>query len=236
MAIVQYTAIVNQIRGKLNGTVFNKARTVNTMQRKQQQPQGSRGYQSEIRNIFSTVQRRWKSLSALVQTNWGVAAQNNPARDRFGNQVVLSGYNQFIKAGILRDYADRPNYSVLDINPAPVNTITAFSVSALSFSKNPDGSLQVQSTISVSQSTYGNAWGIIIDVSLPMSGGQTSYHGRYNQLYGTVLTLSAVFVANVDWGTKYPMPQAGQSLLFRARLVYLSNGAIVATNYFTYQY
>lgn len=53
MAIIQYTAVVNQIRGKLNGSVFNKTKTGYTLQRKQQQSKGDRGFQSEIRGVIS---------------------------------------------------------------------------------------------------------------------------------------------------------------------------------------
>lgn len=228
MAVVQYTAVVNQVRGKLNGSVFNKARTVNTLQRKQQQPVGARGFQSEIRNIFSSAQRRWKSLGISVQEQWQLTASSNPARDRFGNQVVLSGYNQFIKASVLAEYANAPQLTVPYTSPAPDNGFVIADFAAFSFSVASNGSTQIDINADAILDSYSSAWGVILDVSMPISRGVTEYHGRWVNISGSVMTAQWSPIETVVLGVKYPLPQVGQRVRFRWRLVHIPSGAVVS--------
>lgn len=229
MAVIQYTALVNQIRGKVNGSVLNKARTVNTVQKKQQQSKGNKGFQYETRQDFSQGQRTWKELTSVQQESWALASQNNPSRDRFGNQVVISGYNQFIKAWMLARYAntyiDKNGYPA----PAPANTLTVESVYNQEFWVNENGGVSVNFYMEdYSVETFAD-FGIIWDISLPLSAGVTTYHGRWVNVYGYDLDGSQTTNRPIDLGRAYPLPVAGQRVLWRGRIVHFQTGAIVAT-------
>ncbi len=228
MAVIQYTALVNQIRGKLNGSVMNKARTINTVQKKQQQPKGQRGYQSEIRQDFSYAQRLWKELTPTQQTSWQTAANFNPARDRFGNQVILSGYNQFIKARVFSSYA----FTALSFNAYPGAAPTkVFEISSIlypTFSLSPSGGVEFSALINDYTLGEETGYGFIFDISLPISRGVTSYHGRWCNVTGSPANTGIVTNLAQDMGTYYPMPAAGQRVLWRARIVYIQTGSVVA--------
>lgn len=227
MAVVQYTGIVNQVRGKLNGSVFNKARNANTLQRKQQQTAGAKGFQSEIRNVFSDVQRQWKDATPQQKNDWQEAANNNPSRDRFGSPTILSGYNQYIKANIFRWYAIGLIFSQVDPLPAPSANVFDFFIQDLAFTATPAGRVQLDFGFSFqSTDTSGNFIGII-DVSLPVSRGVTTYYKRFSFVVsGGVLTSNEV-IGTVDMGTKYPLPRPTQRVLARLRVIYALNGAVV---------
>lgn len=229
MAVIQYTALVNQIRGKVNGSVLNKARTVNTVQKKQQQSKGNKGFQYETRQDFSQGQRTWKELTPTQQESWALASQNNPSRDRFGNQVVISGYNQFIKAWMLARYAntyiDKNGYPA----PAPANTLTVESIYNQEFWVNENGGVSVNFYMEdYSVETFAD-FGIIWDISLPLSAGVTTYHGRWVNVYGYNLDGSQNTNRPVDLGRAYPLPVPGQRVLWRGRIVHFQTGAVVAT-------
>lgn len=227
MAVIQYTALVNQVRGKLNGSVMNKSRTINTVQKKQQQPKGQRGFQPEIRQSFSYYQRVWKELTPVQQTSWQTAASFNPARDRFGNQVILSGYNQFIKAGVLSFYAGTP----FSFNAYPAAAPTkAFEISDLltpAFFYSESGGVGFSVYVNDYSIDPGAGYGFIFDISLPISGGVTSYHGRWVNVAGSVANDDIITNISQDLGTYYPMPAVGQRVLWRARLVHIQTGATV---------
>lgn len=227
MAVIQYTALVNQVRGKLNGSVMNKSRTINTVQKKQQQPKGQRGFQPEIRQSFSYYQRVWKELTPVQQTSWQTAASFNPARDRFGNQVILSGYNQFIKAGVLSFYASTP----FSFNAYPAAAPTkAFEISDLltpAFFYSESGGVGFSVYVNDYSIDSGAGYGFIFDISLPISGGVTSYHGRWVNVAGSVANDDIITNISQDLGTYYPMPAEGQRVLWRARLVHIQSGATV---------
>lgn len=227
MAVVQYSGIINQIRGKLNGSVFNKARTIPTLQRKQQQSKGARGFQSEVRNFFSQFQRTWKTLSPSVKLLWQQTADNNPARDRFGNLVILSGYNQYIKASMLAEYANAPAIVTPSGAPAPANSITSQAVIFYGFDSNSAGNVIVEFNLEVELASYSADWGVIVDISLPISAGITQYYGRYTQVFGQVMLASYADDISANLGTRYPVPYPSQRVIIRVRVVHLPSGAVV---------
>lgn len=231
MAVVQYTGIVNQIRGKVNGSVFNKSRNAFTLQRKQQQTKGSKGSQSEIRNVFSNVQRQWKLATDNQKADWQLAAENNPTRDRFGNQTILSGYNQFIKANILRWYAY--DYVTADVDPstAPASIISNFVLSGISFVRNTDGTVTCayEFDFDASNTLAGIGW--LADISLPVGRGVTTYYGRYVFIAGGIASPSNAINGSVVLSAKYPVPLSGQVIRLRLRLFFGGNGAVVSEDF-----
>lgn len=231
MAVIQYTGLVNQIRGKVNGSVLNKSRTVNTVQKKQQPPKGNRGFQQESRQDFSIGQRTWKELTPVEQTSWQQAADNNPSRDRFGNQVILSGYNQWLKAYMLGRYANwiisRSAYTA----PAPAGDMDIYAIYNQEFFINDEGGVSVNAHIEDYFYTDTPDYGITFDISLPVSAGVTSYHGRWVSVYGEAAPVGWNSNRPVNLGRYYPLPIAGQRVLWRARLIHFQTGAVVATQF-----
>lgn len=226
MAVVQYTGIVNQVRGKLNGSVFNKARNANTLQRKQQQTAGAKGFQSEIRNVFSDVQRQWKDATPQERNDWQEAANNNPSRDRFGNPTILSGYNQYVKANIFRWYAIGQILGFVNPLPAAASPYTAFFINILAFSALATGRVECTFEFSVEGAGDFSNSILLIDVSLPISRGVTTYYKRYSFVYGNGSIEPGVVAGSIDLGTKYPLPRATQRVIARMRVVDVGNGAV----------
>lgn len=227
MAVVQYTGIVNQVRGKLNGSVFNKARNANTLQRKQQQTAGAKGFQSEIRNVFSDVQRQWKEATPQEKNDWQEAANNNPSRDRFGNPTILSGYNQYIKANIFRWYAFNFIAPLVDPLPAPSATVFDFFIQSLAFTATAAGRVSLDYNFIFQSTDISGNFLFLVDISLPVSRGVTTYYKRFSFVVGgTVQTINSL-VGTVDMGTKYPIPRGSQRVIARLRAIYSLNGAVV---------
>lgn len=174
MAIIQYTGIVNQIRGKLNGSVFNKTKNGYTLQRRQAPRKGSTPVQSLRRRQFGAVQRAYKLLSQEEKNNASIAAANNPVFDRFGNLVVLSGYNHWVKSNLVRLHADLPILEEIDSTPAPPFAIEASAIGVnLTFYE--DGRLYIVTAIQ-STVTVANTSDLLIvsEIAQPQSKGVSS--------------------------------------------------------------
>lgn len=228
MAVIQYTGIVNQIRGKLNGSVFNKARNVNTLQRKQQAPRRAVGYSSEPRNIFSNAQRSWKLLTHSQRTQWALCASNNPARDRFGELVNLSGYNQYVKAYILATYAETTPPATPYTMPAPPADVNGWDFSEWLFSISPLGSTVITvNNFIVSRDNNDPGFFFIFDVGLPTSEGVTVYYGRFSFVgAGPSPDLTTVSFSQ-NMGPRFPYPVQHQAIFARMRIVHAQSGAVV---------
>ena len=231
MAVVQYTAAVNQLRGKLNGSVFNRSKSAFTLQRAPMQSKAFRGFQPEPRQVFSNVQRRWKLLNAGQHSAWSLCATNNPSFDRFGDQVALSGYNQFIKANILADYIDGSSVSNPYTAAAPPNVVDLFTVDNVVFSASGRGTTQVAFRFNFGVQTNVNDYAVVLDISLPIGNGVTAYYGRYSFVFSQRLAFDVFFNGTVDLGASYPAPFIGQRVQFRARVVLVDAGAEVGRYY-----
>lgn len=227
MAVVQYSAVVTQLRGKLGGSVFNKSRNAYTLQNKQKQPKGSRGFQSEVRNFFSKYQRTWKSLTPSVRLNWGVAATNNPTRDRFGNPTILSGYNQYIKASMLAEYANAPALSEPYTGAAPANAFIDVYDADSRYTQAVDGNTIIDADYIITTSSASSSWYVILDISEPISEGVTAYHGRWVNVYGGLAKTTGQVAFTTNLGSSFPFPDVYKVRFFRCRLVHIPSGTVV---------
>lgn len=237
MAIIQYTGIVNQIRGKLNGSVFNKSRNGYTLQRKPQPTQGRSGLQSRRRAVFAQAQRRWKDLTPVQQNQAQISANNNPTRDRFGEQVVLSGYNHFVKANVMsllstQQFLD----NMLPDSAEPYNYILAEG----SFSLFPaDGGHRFHNQIAIIDVFNVNLAGLtfFFYVSVPLSSGITKYSGRWflgGSLYFTSSGPSNGY-EDLEFPNSlvqnYPIAVPGQRALVRLDAWDIKRGALVNSQF-----
>lgn len=227
MAVVQYTGIVNQLRGKLNGSVFNKGRNSFTLQRKQQPPVGARGNQQSIRTRYSEVQRSWSELTVAQQNAWASCAQNNPATDRFGAPTILSGYNQYIKGQLYRLSVDLPLSPVATTGTVPSVSANSAEFSELSIVSNQFGESIISGHVIGSGGAASSQFRILCEISLPVSTGVTVYHRNFRRIgFGLPTNFSYNFSFNSNLGSKYPSVYRGAVLWLKTSYLQIFSGVI----------
>lgn len=179
MAIVQYTAIVQQLRGKLNGSVFNRSRTAYTLGGKQNPPKGMTIAQGNHRVRFGEIQRLWRTLTPIFKQSWEQTAATYPVRDRFGQLVHISGYNWFIRANILRSTVNLPAVQVSLLTFTSEYVFTVPEITRLIVGTN-DGrtSINFLASFNVLTSSPRNV-SYVVSFSPPVSNGVTKYYGNY---------------------------------------------------------
>lgn len=92
MALIKLTAIVDNISGKLNGTVFAKNKGGNYMRSKSKPTNPKSSAQMAVRAQFGAISSAWKSLSEGARSAWRESASNFPYISRLGDSKVLSGF------------------------------------------------------------------------------------------------------------------------------------------------
>lgn len=227
MAVIQYTGIVNQIRGKLNGSQFSKGRNANTLVKKASQAKGSRGYQSEARELFTFIQRQWKTRDASEKANWQQVARNNPDRDRFGQQVVLSGYNKYMQCQIRSLMTE--DFIIQPVNTSSAPGINNFSllVTSATFELSAAGTTVLKIDYNVRGTVPNSDFVYSIYVSLPYSKGVTVYQGRYSFVYGTYVPTNQNRSYTIDLGAFYPYPPQDALIQFKVDVYWTGNGVRV---------
>lgn len=97
MAKILMTAIVADIRNKLNGSVFSKNRYGGYVRTKVTPVNPQTLFQQNIRSILSVLSQAWRGLTESQREAWIAAAANFPFTDIYGNTKILSGSALFVK-------------------------------------------------------------------------------------------------------------------------------------------
>lgn len=155
MAKVLFTAVVADMRNKLNGTVFSKNRYGAYTRTKVTPVNPQTDSQQNARNNLATNSAAWRGLTEAQRQGWIDAAVQFPFTDIFGNAKILSGQALYCKlngnlvnAGEVA-IADAPNPVAI---PALTNiALTATDAPTLSLAFGPtpvpaDFALQVFAT------------------------------------------------------------------------------------------
>lgn len=97
MAKILMTAIVADIRNKLNGSVFSKNRYGAYVRTKVTPVNPQSTSQQNARAILGSLAQTWRTLTEPQRQSWIDAAPNFPFSDIYGNSKILSGSTLFQK-------------------------------------------------------------------------------------------------------------------------------------------
>jgi len=117
MAKILTTAIVADIRNKLNGSVFSKNRYGSYVRTKVTPVNPQTTAQQNVRNRLSTNSQAWRGLTDAQRQGWINAAPNFPTTDIFGNPKILSGNALYVK---LNNNLAGAGIAAIDDAPLPV--------------------------------------------------------------------------------------------------------------------
>jgi hypothetical protein len=128
MAKVKYTAIVADMRGKLNGSVFSKNRGGAYVRTKVTPSNPSTTYQNQVRDRLATFAQAFRALTAAQIAAWNSAVSSFTKTDIFGDIKSPSGINLYVK---LNANLDRVSVADISIPPLPAaveNVLTGSAV------------------------------------------------------------------------------------------------------------
>lgn len=118
MAKVLFTAIVAEMRNKLNGNVFSKNRGGNYLRNKVTPVNPNTSFQAAQRANLGAQSSGWRDLTQAQRDAWIAAAQNFPYTDIFGSVKILSGQQLYVK---LNTNLINAGQSAITSPPVPVS-------------------------------------------------------------------------------------------------------------------
>lgn len=92
MALIKLTAIVDNISGKLNGTVFAKNKGGHYMRSKSMPSNPKTSFQTAVRARFGAIAQLWGALTQAQRNAWNAMASEFPYKNRLGDTKILSGF------------------------------------------------------------------------------------------------------------------------------------------------
>lgn len=163
MAKVKFSALVSDMRNKLNGSVFSKNRGGNYLRNKVTPVNPQTSFQSAFRASFGGFSSSFRGLNPNDIKGWNDAAGSFPYVDIFGDTKYLSGIQLYVKLNQNLSNAGRPEISAAP-TPATVKTASADELSATA----SPASLGLDYTITGA----GGACTVIIEATRGVSAGR----------------------------------------------------------------
>jgi len=102
MARVQFSAIVNSVRGKVGGSVFQRNRSGFSFKNSASGVNRQSEKQIFSRSNVVKVQTAWRQMSSTERNAWQLFANFNPVYNRNNKNVFLNGYQLFMKYNLIR--------------------------------------------------------------------------------------------------------------------------------------
>lgn len=217
MAKILTTAIVADIRNKLNGSVFSKNRYGGYVRTKVTPVNPQTIFQQLSRSLLSTNSQAWRGLTESQREAWIAAAANFPFTDIYGNTKILSGSALYVKfnTNLLRasgtPISDPPSPVALPVTLAGALTAAAGTPAlSLAFDTTPvpaDFALQVYATPNITP-------------------GRSFVKNQYRLV--STLAAAATSPANLlaDYSDRFGNPVAGQKIFVKIAAVSLITGQL----------
>lgn len=117
MAKIKYSALVSDMRNKLNGSVASKNRYGSYLRNKVTPVNPQTSYQQNARQLLGSLSSQYRGLTQSQRNSFINGAQNFPFTDIFGDVRYLSGQTLFVK---LNTNLVNAGEATIDTAPLPV--------------------------------------------------------------------------------------------------------------------
>ena len=215
MAKIKLSAIVSEMRGKLNGSVFSKNRGGAYLRTKVTPVNPQTLAQGLVRATLTNLSQAWRSLTEAQRLAWNGAVSSFTGTDIFGDVKTPSGINLYNKL----------NLNLAAIGVAPINT-PPLAVSVGYFDSLDLAADASANTIAASFTTIGESAGqtVIVEATPCLSPGKNFEKSEYRAIgtfagdAASAQALGAMYVA------KFGAMTAGQKLFVRLKFVDATTG------------
>lgn len=224
MARIKYTALVESIRGSIQGTTFQRNAYGYTVKGKPNMVNPNTNAQSTSKRNMSGIAQAWSSLSDVNRTAWESWAVTNPVPSRLNPDANLTGFAQFTRWHSIRWLY---NYGDILSNPAGnVGTVESYQVELIN--DNPLLQFAVQDIVY----TEG-PWVMLAFFSRPLKPTQ-KFVKSWTRFMGadTITGSSPAGFASLIMSSSYPakfgaLPPIGSQVAMRLMYQNTTNGQVI---------
>jgi hypothetical protein len=97
MAKVKFSALISEMRNKLNGSVFSRNRAGNYLRNKVTPVNPQTAFQTAVRALLTDASQSWRELTQAFRDAWYSATSNFTGTDIFADVRTPSGSNLYAK-------------------------------------------------------------------------------------------------------------------------------------------
>lgn len=214
MAKVLFTAVVADMRNKLNGTVFSKNRYGAYTRTKVTPVNPQTTAQQNARNILSTNSQNWRGLTETQRQSWIDAAPNFPFTDIFGNSKILSGQALYVKLNNNLNIVGEPAIATA---PTPVS-IPAFALTLVTADDSAN-------TVIITGTTPVPAnFALVVQATPNVTAGKSFVKNLFRNTSIQAAAATSPYDISADYVALFGDPVVGQKIFVRCFLVSTISG------------
>lgn len=215
MAKILYSALVSDMRNKLNGSVMSKNRYGNYVRNKVTPTNPQTTSQVAARNRLATWSQAWRGITQSQRNGWISGASSFPIIDIFGQSKILAGNALFTQLNVnlalvgASDIADLPE-------PVAIPALTALSVTAA------EGTPAL--SVVFAPTPVGTGFALLVEATPPIPPSRQFVKNQFRVIATVAAAGSSPFNALTAYQAKFGDPVAGQVIYVRIRLISTTTG------------
>lgn len=215
MAKVKFSALISEMRNKLNGSVFSRNRGGNYLRNKVTPINPQTASQVAARNLLSTYSQGWRSLTEAQRDSWNAAVANWATTDIFGDLKNPTGLQLYIRLNV--NIANAAGAAIL-VPPLPSGATALTDLSVI-----VDDSANT-TLVTFAPTPIPAGYAMYIEASAPSSPGISNFNSKFRHISTQAAGVATGVDINAAYVTKFGAPVTGQKIAFRAKLIKLATG------------
>lgn len=215
MALIKLTAIVDNISGKLNGTVFSKNKGGHYMRSKSMPSNPKTSFQTAVRARFGAIAQLWGALTEAQRDAWRAMASEFPYTNRLGDTKILSGFALHQKLNTNLTIVGQP---AISNPPEPVSPPSLIRMSLDASRSAEELNIQGELAMSVSSVPYK----AVIMATPPLRDGVANFTNQLREI-ATTEDITRVDIWD-DYSSRYGAPVPRQKIGIAVHTIALDSG------------
>jgi hypothetical protein len=215
MAKIKLSAVVSEMRGKLNGSVFSKNRGGAYVRNKVTPVNPQTTSQGNVRSKLTALSQGWRSLTETQRNAWNTAVSNFTGTDIFGDIKTPSGINLYTKINLNLANAGQ---SQLNLPPLPGSVGVFNSLTITATATTP------ALTVAFTQTGVAAGQTVIVEATTQLSAGKNFVKSEFRKIGtftgGTATPYNALAAYTAKFGTLV----AGQKIFIRFKAISNTTG------------
>lgn len=188
MARIKYSALVSDMRNKLNGSVMSKNRAGSYIRNKVTPVNPQTAFQQAVRQRLGALSTGWSGLTEAQRQTWIAATPNFPYTDIFGDKKELDGKSLFIK---LNSNLANVGSAQINVAPAPVG-IPVFGITSAIATL---GAGVDSFDLTFTSQTVPAGFAVAVYATPPVKAGVSFVKNKFRYLGTTTVTAGAADIA-----------------------------------------
>lgn len=218
MAKIKYSALVSDMRNKLNGSVMSKNRYGSYVRNKVTPVNPQTSFQQAVRQRLSNLSSSWGGLTEAQRAGWEALAPSLPFTDIFGDTKELSGQVLFVK---LNSNLLKIGESMLSVAPES-DAIPPLAIDSVTATETT-GSL-VSLDLTLSQASVPAGFEMCIYATPAVQPGKSFVKNLFRYIGSTATITTGSFDALSLWSARFGTVAPGQKIFVRVALVSTDSG------------